>query len=85
MDLITKNIRVLLLIISTFISTTVFGEQVRGSILNELELSENKDTLLMYSGNHHILDLSKYDELSNVRVIGRKAFANNHKLNVNSI
>ncbi|MBQ8265393.1 MAG: leucine-rich repeat domain-containing protein, partial [Bacteroides sp.] len=80
MDLITKKNRVLLFIISIFISTTVFGEQVKGSILNELELSENKDTLLKYNGNHHILDLSKYDELSNVKVIGRKAFAHNHKL-----
>lgn len=71
------SIRLLLFVVGVFISTSALGEQLGNNLLQALELSENRDTLLKYNGNRRILDLSKYDELSNIQVIGREAFANN--------
>ena len=56
------------------------GEPSRGTPLEELVLSESKDTLLKYNGSDQIVDLSKYAELANVKVIGRDAFADNLKI-----
>lgn len=80
MDSFTKNIKHSLIILSILVSTHAPGEQLSDNILNVLELSENRDTLLKYNGNHQILDLSKYNELSNIKVIGREAFAYNLKI-----
>lgn len=80
MDSILKNTRLYLFIVSILVSIHVFGERKRDNLLSSLELSENRDTILKYKGNYKILDLSKYDELSNVKVIGREAFAYNQKI-----
>ena len=55
----------------------MLGKQLGDNLLDVLELSENKDTLLKYNGNYQVLDLSKFDELSDIKVIGREAFAYN--------
>ena len=77
MGSIAKNIRYSLFVFCIFISMPMLGKQLGDNLLDVLELSENKDTLLKYNGNYQVLDLSIFHELSDIKVIGREAFAYN--------
>ncbi|MDE6536554.1 MAG: leucine-rich repeat domain-containing protein [Muribaculaceae bacterium] len=80
MNLSSRIIVFLSVVIAFLFPSPMEGKKRNDRDIKHFKLSENRDTLLKYTGSKAIIDLTAYPQLNELKVIGRSAFESNQKI-----